>query len=94
MADLVGTTNISGSSQSLLVGPCVYRGLTLRETSGSAAAAVVVYDGLTATGAILEAVGLPTGASVSPSHTPGIQVKIGVYVSVVSGAVAGGVRTS
>ena len=94
MTDVVGTTTISGSSQLLLSGPCTYRGLTLRETSGSAAAAVVVYDSLTATGTILDAVGLAAGGSASPFYTPGIQVKIGVYVSVVSGAVAGGVRTS
>jgi hypothetical protein len=70
-----------------------YRGFTLRETSGGAAAVVVLYDHASAaSGTIIEQISLAQGESARELYPDGVRVSNGIYVDVVSGAVAGSIR--
>lgn len=69
----------------------LYRGVTLRETAGSAAV-VRIYDGTSASGILLDTIGLAAGQSVSLDYPAGIAVKVGIFVSKVSGAYEGSIR--
>lgn len=92
---VAGTNNISGSSQVISNTACTYRGFTLKETTGSAVAAVTLYDNASAaSGTILDVITFAAGESAREFYDPGIQAVHGVYLSVVAGAVAGGVRSS
>lgn len=87
--------NISGSSQTIAAPGAtavVYRGFSLRETSGSASALVVVFDG-SATGTILDEVALAAGESARELYNNfTMKAGSGLFVQVVSGAVAGSIR--
>lgn len=71
-----------------------YRGFTIRETAG-ATAVVVLYDhASTASGTILEAIALAPNESAREYYGDGgVKTTNGIYCDVVSGAVAGSVRT-
>lgn len=68
-----------------------YLGITVYETSGTTAATVILYDGTTASGPILEAVKLAAGGSVSLNYPrPARQVTTGLYAQI-TGSVTGSV---
>jgi len=78
-----------------------YYGLTLRESAGAPAAAVIrVYDNATTnSGTILETVYLAASQSVSLQYSVedcsgGIRAVNGVYFQLVSGTVEGSIRVS
>lgn len=82
---------LSGASEALRAEPGIYCGATIRETTGSAAAVVRIYDNASAaSGPLLETVGLAQGESVSVHHA-GVWAESGLYVEVVSGDVEGSV---
>lgn len=72
--------------------PCTYRGFTARETSGSAAAVLRIFDGADNTGRLLETVRLAQSESTSDWNDDGLIVATSLYVEVVSGTVEGAVR--
>lgn len=76
-------------------GAATYYGFTIRETTGSAGATVVLRDG-SATGDILEEITLVGGQSADDWYGPqGIRLQTGmIYASVLNGAVEGSVRVS
>lgn len=85
--DLPGTSGeVAGSA------PGEYLGYTVRETSGSAAAKIVLYDNASAgSGVILDEIALASGgASEVLNERPGKQVVNGIY-AVITGAVQGSV---
>ncbi len=89
------TTTISGSSQALINAACTYRGFSVKETSGTATASLILYDNASAaSGPILDEITLLANESAREFYEPGITARAGIYVSVVSGAVAGSVRSS
>lgn len=71
-------------------GAATFSGLTVRETSGSAAAVVKVHDGVTASGDLLAVVALAAGES-STIVDVDVYAVVGVFVEIVSGAVEGSV---
>ena len=84
---------MTGADQVICDRPAMYHGFTIRETGGSAAAVVVIYDHpFAALGTPLEEISLAAGGSAREMYGPGIQATNGVYVDVVSGAVAGSIR--
>lgn len=92
----MGPTNavaLTGSDQVVQAGRTFYRGFSIRETSGSASALVRIYDNASAaSGTVLDEVSLVAGESAREWYDSGIWADAGVYVDVVSGAVAGSVR--
>jgi hypothetical protein len=72
--------------------PGAYLGYALRETSGSAAAKVVLYDNASAaSGDILDEISLASGAVGELAlDRPGRQVVFGIY-AVITGAISGAV---
>lgn len=96
-ADVVTPTSITastGADQAVADAAGFYRGFTLRETTGAAPATVVIYDNASAaSGTILEEITLLAGESAREWYgVPGIPTLNGIYVDVVSGAVAGSIR--
>lgn len=90
-----GTNNVSGSSQVISNAACTYRGFSLKETTGSATAAVTIYDNASAaSGTVLDVITLAAGESAREFYDAGLTAIHGLYVSIVAGAVAGGVRSS
>lgn len=91
--DRLGSVALSGADQVVSSGPALYRGITLRETTGMMGASVRVYDNPSAaSGTLLEVVGLNGGGSVSLLHPVALAAQTGIYVDVVSGAVEGSIR--
>lgn len=71
---------------------CRLYGWSLGETSGSAAANVVLYDGASNNGNIIAPISLPQGSSsFAWFGQPGLRVRQGVYLNLVSGAVFGSI---
>lgn len=86
---------LTGSNQAVKAQPAVYRGFTIRETTGSASATVVIYDNASAaSGTILEQISLAAGESARECYSAGLSAVNGIYVSIVSGTVAGSVRVN
>ena len=87
------TLTISNNVPATVSGSVSYYGYTLRETSGSAGATVVVRDA-SATGTILDEITLTAGAHDREFYGPqGLRSESGVLlVTVVSGAVEGSLR--
>ena len=82
----------TGTTQ-VFVGPCTYRGFSLREAAGTAAVATVrIWDGTSASGTLLAVVELPANGSSSESVAGGLRAALGVFVEVVAGSVEGSVR--
>lgn len=89
---LVQAIALTGSDQAVRAEPSTYRGLTVRETSGSAGAVVKIYDNASAaSGTILQTVALAQGQSFNLIHPAGVRALAGIYADVVSGAVEGSV---
>lgn len=84
---------LTGSNQAVSANRVYYRGFAIRETSGSASAVVRIYDNASAaSGTLLDEIALNAGESAREWYESGIWAANGVYVSIVSGAVAGSVR--
>jgi len=90
------TVNLTGSNQLVATASpkLIYRGFSFRETSGSGSAVVRIYDGVNASGDVLDEVSLGPSESARENYgsdDPMIAV-VGIYVQVVAGAVSGSVR--
>lgn len=81
---------LTGSNQAAASDKSIFRGITLRETAG-AAAAVRVYDNTSAAGTIVAVVALAANASATIAPPDGIFMANGVYISIVSGTIEGSV---
>lgn len=87
----------SGSQQIKASRPVAarYNGFSLREATGTASAVVRIFDGMDATGLVLDEVSLAPGESRSEFYPrDGFPAARGIFVQVVSGSVAGSVRYS
>lgn len=73
-----------------------YRGFALRETSGTAGAVVRVFDHASAaSGTVLDEIALAPGESAREFYGDGgMKTSNGIYAQLVSGAVAGSIRTA
>lgn len=83
-------TDVGGSGV-VFSGRCLYKGVSVRETAG-AAAAVRIYDNTAASGTLLATISLPANGSFAETIPDGVRATTGIYWSVVSGAVEGSVR--
>lgn len=93
MAAFANAVALTGSDQVVAAGRTYYRGFSIRETSGSASAVVRIYDHASAaSGTVLDEISLVAGESAREWYEGGVWAANGVYVDVVSGAVAGSVR--
>lgn len=80
--------NVTGTGA--IVGPCTFRGCSIRDTSG-ATNTVKIYDGTSASGTVLMSVQLASNASVPPlALADGLRASNGLYLSC-TGAVEGSV---
>lgn len=89
-----GTTTsvaLTGSDQQAASGPAGYAGFAIRETAGSAAV-VRIYDGTSASGVLLDQVTLAGNGEARAYYEDGIRAQSGIFVDIVSGAVAGSIR--
>jgi len=89
---LVRPVALTGADQLVMASTSVYAGFTVRETSGASPAVVDIYDGTSAAGTKLETIRLAASASLRKGYRGGIWAANGIFVDVVSGAVAGSVR--
>ncbi len=71
-----------------------YNGFSLRETSGTAPALVRIFDGMDASGVVLDEVALAPGESAREFYRDGFPALRGIFVQVATGSVAGSVRYS
>ena len=87
------STAVAVTTSAVVLGAAgVYRGFSLRETSGTATATVRIYNNASAaSGVIIETIQLNFSESRSESLPVGVTVA-GIYFSLVSGAVEGSVR--
>jgi hypothetical protein len=84
---------LTGSDQVVRAVPAGYGGFTVRETSGTATAVVRVYDNASAaSGTLLDEISLLASESAREYYPDTIVAQAGIYVDVVSGAVAGSIR--
>lgn len=92
------TIPLTGANQQLVtvsssVPFATLRGFTIRETSGVAVALVRIWDGTSATGTILDEVSLAANESAREDYgDPAPTARIGIFLQVVAGAVAGSAR--
>lgn len=88
--------NLTGSNQLVATAApkLTYRGFSVRETTGNQTAVIRVFDGVDASGVVLDEVSLGPGESARESYGTDqtMVATVGIYVQVVSGAVAGSVR--
>lgn len=82
---------LTGSDQLVYTGVGFYGGFSVRETAGSTAA-IRVYDGTSASGTLLDTIGLAGLESARESYVNMLQFSNGIYVDIVSGTVEGSVR--
>jgi hypothetical protein len=88
----VGLTGADQTIETAGHGPGTYLGIAVRETGGTGSATVLVYDGTSATGVLLDTIHLPASGSASEWYGPqGITYDRGIFVAV-TGAVDGSVR--
>ena len=88
------TYTIAGVSVALPAPPApvlYYRGFSLRETTGLAVALVRLWDAASATGNIIDEISLAANESARENYPIAKVAKTGVYIEVVSGAVAGSI---
>jgi hypothetical protein len=82
---------LTGSDQQVRpAGGSIYTGIVVRETAASTAV-VRVYDGTSASGILIDQVTLAANGEVVRG-CDGVRCADGIFVDVVSGAVAGSVR--
>jgi hypothetical protein len=93
MMQAVTAVALTGADQQVTQTPTLYAGFTLRETAG-ATAVVRIYDNASgaSTGTVLDEIALAANESAREYYIGGIRADKGVYVDVVSGAVAGSIR--
>lgn len=84
---------LTGSDQAVSASAKDYRGFTVRETAGATAVLVIYDNASTNSGTILENIGLLANESRSEFYPAGVKTSNGIYVDIVSGTVAGSVRT-
>jgi hypothetical protein len=90
----VRIVNLAGVSVALQLVPApviYYRGFQLRETTGLAVALVRIWDAASATGTILDEISLAANESARENYSIAKTAKVGVYVEIVSGTVAGSI---
>lgn len=91
------STTLTGSppaSQVIAATAKDYRGFTLRETAGSTAVVVLWDNASAASGTILEEITLAANESAREYYTAGgVKTLNGIFCQIVSGQVAGSVRT-
>lgn len=87
---------LTGANQAVSAAPIAYMGFTIRETTGTTAAVVRIWDNASAaSGIVLDEVALTGGQSAREFYPMGgIKALNGIFVQVVAGAVVGSVRTS
>lgn len=86
------TVGSAAGSGTVFNAACLLLGWSVRETSGSAAAALDLYTGTAATGQVVAALGLPAGGeSRAGPGWPGVPCPAGLYHDSVSGAYTGAV---
>lgn len=83
---------LTGADQVARNAPATYRGFSIRETGGSTAVVRVFDNASAASGTVLDEIALVANESAREFYTPGIRAANGIYIDVVSGAVAGSVR--
>ncbi len=91
----VSAVALTGSNQQITTQPHdPYSGFSIRETSGTVAAVVRIWDNAAgqSSGTILDTIGLAAGQSLSKLHGRPVAPTAGIFVQVVSGAVEGSVR--
>lgn len=89
MAAPCTATNVTATG-TVQTGVCTYRGLSVRDTSGSANT-ITVYDGVTAAGTVIATFQLAANQSALDNISDGLRCAIGVHL-VATGAIAGSVR--
>lgn len=84
---------LTGANQAVFAAPALFRGYSLRETGGSAAATVRFYDNASAaSGTLLATVTIPTGGSADVLYD-GVWAALGIYAQVSgTGVVEGSAR--
>lgn len=95
-------TPVNGSvSQALVTVPCLYRGFSFRESGGTAAVVVTLYDNSSAaSGTVLDSIPLAAGGAAGDFYDSGgtdggIRCVNGIYVALTgTGTVVGSVRTN
>lgn len=90
------SVTLTGANQVVSATPKKYMGITIRETTGTTAATVRIWDNASAaSGVVLDEIALTGGQSAREFYPiGGINAVNGIYVQVVAGAVVGSVRTS
>lgn len=90
------TVTLTGANQALGLpaNPVIYyRGFSVRETSGTATALIRVWDNASAaSGVPLDQISLAANESARELYSPPSVAKTGIFIEVVSGAVAGSIR--
>lgn len=88
------SAQLTGANQVVSSKPIAYMGFTIRETTGTTAAVVRIWDNASAaSGTVLDEIALSGGQSAREFYPMGgVRAYNGVYVQVVSGAVTGSVR--
>jgi hypothetical protein len=82
---------LTGTDQQVHSGRGGYVGFAVRETA-AAAAVVRIYDGTSAAGVLLDQVTLAANGEARAHYPGGLRFATGLFVDVVSGAVAGSIR--
>lgn len=67
-----------------------YRGFSIRET-GSSTASLVIYDGTSAAGNILDTITLISNESTREDYGLARIARTGIYVAIVAGSIAGSI---
>lgn len=83
---------MTGANQVVLDHAGMYCGFSIEETAGASAKVRIWDNASEASGTLLDPVGLRASETAREYYESGIRVTNGVYVEVVSGAVAGSVR--
>ncbi len=97
IANLTGSTQQIATTQQVRASQPVsvrYEGFSLRESTGTGTALVRIFDGMDATGTVLDEVALGPGESAREHYRGGFTAAKGIFIQVVSGSVAGSVRYS
>jgi hypothetical protein len=86
---------LTGADQAITIVPATYTGFSIRETSGAATATVRILDSLVAgAGTVLDEIALSAGESAREYYEGGQRALVGIFVDVISGAVAGSIRVA
>lgn len=89
---IVRPVALTGSDQVVRATSSLYRGITVRETTGAAGAVLRVYDNASAaSGILLQTITLGNGESFNVLHPMSVWAGDGVYVDVVSGTIEGAI---